>query len=135
MRDVEEGVETGERKGERLEMRGLSTFSCINPNSLHASQDSLCLSPSFPLFLCPSSSLCQTDDRMWREGLRRRDAGRWRENRFLDSMGVLTFGDDFCARLYAWMCVLYELLVHFMTRNMWMLVHYSHVGSQNQGHG
>lgn len=122
-REREKGVETGERKGDRLEMRGLSTFSCISPNSLHASQDSLCLPPSFSLFLCPSSSLCQTDDRMWREGLRRRDAGRWRENRFLDNKGVLTFGDGFYARLYAWMGVLYELLVHFMTRNVWTPMH------------
>lgn len=39
-----------EGKG-RLEMRGLSTFSCISPNSRHTRQESHCLSLSLYLFL------------------------------------------------------------------------------------
>lgn len=62
-----EGVETDKRKGDRLEMRGLSTFSCIGPNSPHAGQESRCgslslslsrsLSLSFSLFLSLSLSV------------------------------------------------------------------------------
>lgn len=90
MNEVEEGIE-------RLEMRGLSTFFCISPNSLPASQEPHCWSLSL-LFLCTSSSsFCQTDDRMCREGLRRRDRGRRRENRFLDSMCAETSEESFCA--------------------------------------
>lgn len=55
-------------EGESLEMIGLSTLSSISPKCLFASQESF-----FPsVFLCVF--LCQTDDRMWRERFRRRDA-------------------------------------------------------------
>lgn len=78
---------------ERLGMRGLSTSSCICPNSLQASQKSSHLS----LFLSHSFSppLCQTDDRMWREGLERRDSWRWKDNSFWNAIALLTFGDSF----------------------------------------
>lgn len=46
--------------------------------------------PRVSLSLVWSLSPNQTDDKMWRDGLTRREGGRWRENRLLDSMGVLT---------------------------------------------
>lgn len=82
----------GERR-ERLEMRGLSTSSCITPNSLHASQESCCLSFFFPLFHSPALSVFLSLPDRWQNVERGIREERWKDNRFLDSMGVLTFGD------------------------------------------
>lgn len=81
----------GEKSGEIRDERALHILLYLSKQLASQPKVSSSLSLSLSFFLSPP--LCQTDDRMWREGLERRDSWRWKDNGFWNAIALLTFGD------------------------------------------